>query len=174
MNVLVNKNIVDRHILKHLTKWGFGWNFQCEPVSSAGARSYVTKYLTKGWNNIDAEYLRKLTKARIVSASRDLPPIFYHEATWECIKYDVPSEHAHFIHSVCITTLRLDGAQFVESVPTSGGFVIVSDREFDVYELDKCDIPYVWDFAENNDYRYLWGVCQTELFTSGKFTFMNR
>lgn len=174
MHVLVDKPVADSALVKKLTKWGFGWNFESQRISLTSSLSYVTKYLTKGWANLDADYLRRLTKARIVSVSRDLPPVFYREASWECIKYSVPSEHAHFICSSIITYLKFEGASFIDSEPICGGFVIHSDIDVEPDAIFDIREPYIWDYCDKEQFRYLYGVLQTELFDEKNGVLINR
>ena len=174
MHVLVNKFVCDQAVLKKLVRWGFGWNFESQRISQKSALGYVTKYLTKGWDNVDAEELRQATKARIVSVSRDLPPLFFKTPSWELCKHSVPSEHAHFIHSVAITQLHFHGASFVDSAPLCGGFVIRSDVEVDPFAIFDSDVPYSWDWCDDHEFYYLYGVCQEELFPEDSFETLTR
>lgn len=163
MHVLVDKPVADSVLIKKLTKWGFGWNFECQRISLTASLGYVTKYLTKGWDNVDADYLRRLTRARIVSVSRDLPPVFYKEACWELLRNSVPDADARFVCSSIITTLHSKGASFIDSAPICGGFVIHSDIDITPDEIFDKQGPYVWDYCERIEFRYLYGVLQTEL-----------
>lgn len=163
MHVLVDRPVADQSLVRKITKFGFGWNFESQRISLTSALGYVSKYLTKGWENLNADYLRRLTKARIVSVSRDLPAVFYKEASWELLKNTVPSEHASFICSSIITYLHFEGAGFIDSAPLFGGFVIHSDIDIKPDAVFDRREPYIWDYCSNQQFKYLYGVMQTEL-----------
>lgn len=174
MHVLVDKNISSQYIVKKITAFGFGWNFHCEPITQEVAKNYVSKYLTKGWDNIEAEELRKVTKARIVSVSRGLPPVFYRAPTWEAVKTDVPTDHAKYVHARCIQFLKSKHADTVYSVPKFGGFMIVSDIDIDPHSVFDDTVPYEWDHCPKIDYLYFSGVCQEELFSKDQSQWLTR
>lgn len=163
MHVLVDKNIAHLDIVKKLRSWGFGWNFQSQPIDLQGSQNYVTKYLTKGWENVKADYLRQLTKSRIVSGSRDLPAIFTIDSQWTALQHTIPVEHATYYCSLIIHYCLEHKCKFVDSKPFFGGFMIHSDVEFDPNVLYKQLDPYIWNLCEAEDFHYLYGALQMEL-----------
>jgi hypothetical protein len=82
LHVIVDKYFFTDDFGKHLKKWGFGWCSAVSNISSNGAQGYVTKYLTKGITNEQAEHLRKNTKCRMVSVSRNLGKIYPRGSGW--------------------------------------------------------------------------------------------
>jgi len=163
MHVLVDKNIAHDRIVGRLTDFGFGWNFQSQKIDLSGSISYVTKYLTKGWENTTADYLRQLTKARIVSSSRDLPPIFTVKSHWTTLQSEIPVSHAAYYCSLIIHYCLEHNAKFIQSKPFHGGFCIESDVRFDEQILYKQNDPYIWNLCDTQDFCYLRGALQMEL-----------
>lgn len=72
LHIIISKYISLRVIGQHLTQQGFGWNAQIIKISCKSAAVYCSKYLTKmDWSE-EALNLRKISKTRIVSASKGI------------------------------------------------------------------------------------------------------
>jgi hypothetical protein len=65
---------------------GFGWQINNKPISSDGAKHYISKYLTKPWQNAEGWRLRKLYRCRLISFSRSLADHVDKLHGWEMIK----------------------------------------------------------------------------------------
>jgi hypothetical protein len=102
LHVLVNQYINFSAATKFLTKQGFGWNAHQTAISIEAGRQYVAKYLTKQIWTPQAEALRKLSKCRIVSASRGIILSPQSSGLYECIcpKISDESMETYVHHSV--------------------------------------------------------------------------
>jgi hypothetical protein len=121
------------------------------------AKSYVSKYLTKGWQNMEAEELRKLSRARIVSVSQDMPPIFNTKSDWELCEYDIPSKDTIYNANRIIKILLKKGATFITCEKRGNGFKIESDKDFSIKELYDETEKYIWNYCNLDDFDYLYG-----------------
>jgi hypothetical protein len=72
LHVLISKFISIKKATKYITAQGFGWNCQLIKISADSGKAYVSKYLTKAEWSDEANKLRKLSNARIVSASKGI------------------------------------------------------------------------------------------------------
>lgn len=70
LHVIANVNIPECQLGRITVECGFGYQLKKVPVTSDNAAFYVSKYLTKPWENEDAAYLREKLGVRIVSFSR--------------------------------------------------------------------------------------------------------
>ena len=155
LHVLIKGCNINQGILKKITDWGFGWNAQVERISTTVAAHYVSKYLSKPWDSVDADIMRQSTNTRIVCVSRGMPPIFTKKSEWEIVKYDCPEEHATFMHSVLVAYLMTRGASYVLSKQHGPGFIIESDIHVNVGVIDGFVDPYAWKVSETYDYEWL-------------------
>jgi hypothetical protein len=163
LHILIDKFIVDQKVVKKVTEWGFGWNMHNVHVDPVHAANYVSKYLTNKKFDADADVLRVASKCRIVSVSRGMPPIFSSESEWECVKYDVPNNHAEFMHSKIVDELIDKGCVAVYSRPYFGGFIIESDIDVNIDWCDDKMDPYVERRGKGYLYEYMPNGLQLEL-----------
>jgi hypothetical protein len=164
MHVLVDKPLFSTKLVKAVTAAGFGWNFHAEPVDTATAVHYTAKYLTKGWDNLDADYCRRLTRARIVSVSRGLPAVFAHEAQWQCLRYDLPESHARYLHARALSYCTEHKASYVVSRPLLAGFIVASDVDISEEYVFDGTVKYEWQPVSPPDEPYFRGEVQLILF----------
>lgn len=85
LHILTSINIFTKSFFLLSKTLGFGQQQQQTTVTSDRARQYVTKYLGKAWPNNGAEALRKSTKTRILSTSRDFGALFMTHSTGKMI-----------------------------------------------------------------------------------------
>ncbi len=148
MHVLIKGCVIDKKIVKMVTKWGFGWNMECQRISTKDASEYISKYLTKEWPNAKADVLRQASKTRIVSVSRGMPAIFRAETEWEVVQHSLPSDRTLFYLNAFIKYLLKKKANYIQAIPYCKGFVIESDIDvdFDAIEMDMD--PFIWKYCE--------------------------
>ena len=91
MHILVNVDMSEAKIRKHLTSWGYGYIFDKMEISAIGASQYVSGYLTKKWPGTLANSMRQSTKTRIVQASQSLGPIFSIKSSWVLDSREIPA-----------------------------------------------------------------------------------
>jgi hypothetical protein len=85
LHVLTSTNIFTKEFFLLSKTLGFGQQQQQTKVSTSRARQYVTKYLGKPWPDNGSEALRKLTKTRVLSTSRDFGALFMTHSTGKMI-----------------------------------------------------------------------------------------
>lgn len=147
-----------------ITKWGFGWNYQCQRMPVKDAARYVAKYLTKEWPTTEADVHRVASKCRVVSVSRGMPPIFRVESDWDVVQYDEPSGNAHFLCNSIIHSLKSRGAGYISAKPFGGGFIIHSDLDI-VVSSDLTTHPHsAWDYCKDFEYLFMPAGWQMEMF----------
>ena len=67
LHIIADKLFPPTWLGPELKSAGFGYQTDSKPVTSQGAASYITKYLTKGWNREDCKTIRKNLHLRIIS-----------------------------------------------------------------------------------------------------------
>lgn len=80
---------------------GFGFQLSYKKIDAEGAFHYVTKYLTKEWQNQEAWALRKDCRCRIISFSRGLLSPAARKSAWETVLRGSDFE-------TCIDHIRVD------------------------------------------------------------------
>ncbi|MCK5615175.1 hypothetical protein KAR91_75630, partial [Candidatus Pacearchaeota archaeon] len=150
-----------------ITRWGFGWNYQCMRMPPKEAAKYVSKYLTKEWPSAEAEVLRQASKTRIVSVSRGMPPVFSQKSEWEVIEFGIPNEYTTFICNAIVNALIVKNADYVLSQKFGPGFIITSDVDVcPSVDLESFD-GSVWERCEDLDFTYIPYGLQEELSLEG-------
>lgn len=161
LHILIKGCVIDKKITKMITKWGFGWNMECQRISNKDASEYVSKYLTKAWPSENADLLRQQSKTRIVSVSRGMPAIFKTESDWEVVQHSIPSDRTNFYLNAFIGYLRKKIALYIHAEPFCDGFIIESDVEIDIEAVERISDPYVWKYCEDVDFTHCpWGLQQ--------------
>lgn len=147
-----------------ITRWGFGWNFHCKRMPPKDAAWYVSKYLTKDWPDNNADINRAASKARIVSVSRGMPPIFSVKSDWDVIQYDMPNVNALFYCNNLIRLLKEHHASYISSKAFGGGFIIHSDIPIPTGWIENTQDPYIWKYCTNFEYEHMPYGWQMEMF----------
>lgn len=162
MHVLIHGSKQIYELLTKCTDCGFGWSCHSLRVSTDRAKRYVTKYLTKPWPGSEADSYRILKKTRIVSVSRDLPPLFTKESEWECVQDTQPNNHVHFRANSMIDYLQNHGATYICCEPFADGFNIQTDMDVDMSGCHYNQDPYIWDHCTDYNYEFIeYGLQQT-------------
>jgi hypothetical protein len=104
-------------MIRNITRWGYGWNAHYKRMNGDYAAEYLSKYLMKPWPDFSADEYRILSKARIVSQSNDLPPIFAHESDWELVRDEVCAGMAVEVLNILIGVLKFHGSKNISSRP---------------------------------------------------------
>ena len=150
VHMLVDKDICSINFVKNVENWGFGWNMHCTPMDGIKGSNYLSKYLTKPWPEGDADLLRQIARTRIVSASRELGPIFKTETTWKVVKLANPSRGIQQLASSVVAEMRKNGATDINYECISEGFIIKSDG-FLSPEFIECISGPLADLIECNN-----------------------
>lgn len=72
LHIITNCHLSIKEDFHTLVSSGFGYQMMIKTVTLKAAKNYVTKYLTKVLWSLEANNLRKLSKSRIVSCSRNI------------------------------------------------------------------------------------------------------
>lgn len=80
-HVLVSIDIFTKDFFLYSKTLGFGQQQQQTRVTGARAKQYVTKYLGKAWPDNGSYQIRKETKTRVLSTSRDFGALFMTHGT---------------------------------------------------------------------------------------------
>jgi hypothetical protein len=72
LHIIMDVDIPTAELGKISLRCGFGYQVNIKQITSDGAKYYITKYVTKEWTNEEAAKLRKETKARIITFSKDI------------------------------------------------------------------------------------------------------
>jgi len=163
VHILVNKPIASEAFVKLVTSWGFGWNFESQPIDSASGALYLSKYLTKEWPAGSATFYRQVTKTRIVSCSRSLGSIFEKPVTWRLLEYDNPKEQIEFTRNVLITECHKALCTFMLCSPVGDGFILETDVRIPADIISLFTEPYVWNYSKDSHYAYIPYGVQEEL-----------
>lgn len=67
LHIIADKRLPDTWLNKELLSAGFGYQADCQPVTSDNAAYYVTKYLTKPWTDADCRAMRETLRLRIIT-----------------------------------------------------------------------------------------------------------
>jgi len=164
MHILIKGCVIDKKITKMVTKWGFGWNMECQRISAKDASRYLSKYLTKPWPDNKADLNRQLSKTRIVTVSRGMPPIFTKKTEWEVVRHSLPSKDTLFYLNAIIKHLLKNKANFIQATPFCKGFVIESDIDFNFDEVEMDLDPYVWEYCKEDVFIHCPYGLQEEIF----------
>lgn len=141
IHILTDRYVLDSGLSKKLTKWGFGWNFHSKHVPAKTGAGYISKYLSKPWPEGSADLYRTVSRTRIVSASRNLGPIFAKDPQWELVSYGKNKVDIESLVQVTVNELRKCKAIAIEVHRSKNSAVIFSD----------VDLPeYTWDFNYAN------------------------
>lgn len=141
-------------LFEKCVKAGFGWNAHCQSIPPDKAALYVSKYLTKGWPAGQADALRVLSKTRIVSVSRDLPPIFTKKSSWDLISYSQPNDITLGKLNLLIAYCQSQLSTYQLSMPFDDGFKFITDIEIPEYKLAEILDPYIWEYSDGMSYTY--------------------
>lgn len=147
LHVLIKGCVIDRKITKMVCKWGFGWNMECQRISTKDASRYISKYLTKPWPDNNADLLRQLSRTRIVTVSRGMPAIFKKETEWEVVQHSIPSDRTLYYLNAFIKHLLKNKANFIQATPFCKGFIIESDVDFNFDDVELDSEPYIWKYC---------------------------
>jgi hypothetical protein len=85
LHVILDKDIPLTYIGREAVSAGFGYQIDYHVITSDAAVNYVTKYLTKEWDNLESLDYVKLVRARRVSYSRDISLPVVNNDGWTCI-----------------------------------------------------------------------------------------
>lgn len=166
IHILINKDVMDNRFVKLVTSWGFGWNFHSKMIDCKSSSVYLSKYLSKPWPIGQGNLLRIITKTRLVSASRSLGAIFTKNSEWDCISYDKPSKHTEFYFNQIIHSLKDKGAGYIMTKTFGPGFIIKSDIEISISDIESCADPYIWKACVGYDYNWIPYGLQQDLFSN--------
>jgi hypothetical protein len=72
LHLITDKRFPDAKFGPAALAAGFGYQIKQRPITTDGARFYISKYLTKEWKNEEGWRLRKKYRCRIISFSRGL------------------------------------------------------------------------------------------------------
>ena len=135
-----------------LKRAGFGYQSICKPVTSEGAATYVTKYLTKPWTDEACKNIRKNLKLRIISFGGDACTPLPHGSVWTVIgraticnklidKILLDLEWTHGCRAEKTYESVVDASvEFTYQFP-EGGFTSAQIHD----ELDSiCDLPFLY------------------------------
>lgn len=97
--------IWDRHIPVNVfgpavVSAGFGYQMELTEIKSDRARTYVSKYLTKEWRNVEGRGLEKACRCRRISFSRDLDGGKRGPSGYECLGF--PNNFAACCESIAV------------------------------------------------------------------------
>jgi hypothetical protein len=85
LHILADKEFGAVWLAMELKTAGFGYQAVCKPITSEGAISYVTKYLSKAWTSEDCRRIRKSLGLRIISFGGDACGRRMAPSDWEVI-----------------------------------------------------------------------------------------
>ncbi len=154
LHILIKGCVIDKEITKMITKWGFGWNMHMKRISTARAKDYVSKYLTKEWPDNGAEVNRQSANTRIVSVSHGMPPVFSNKSEWNVVQHSVPSANTLFYLNAFIQYLKDHKSTYIFAQPFCQGFVIESDVAIDFDFIERLVHPYVWKYCESDVFEF--------------------
>jgi hypothetical protein len=126
---------------------GFGYQLDCQAITTEGAMKYVTKYLTKEWQNEEGSRLRKMHNCRIVSFSRGLLDPLTRKGEWDVLLVGASL-------SQCVEAIRDSIEWNREKYPEQEDV-----KEFDdYYEVSVVffDRPEIKDYSEKEDWSPEW------------------
>lgn len=155
MHMIVNKHLATPNFVKLVTNWGFGWNFEEQPMSGEKAANYMSKYLTKPWPEGDADLLRQISKTRIVSNSRSLGPIFTKPSTWTAINLTRPIFQVPQSASAVLNEVHKNGATEVKYTPISDGWIIEADAELSPEFVECIEDLFRTDDLQRHHFAYM-------------------
>lgn len=85
LHVIMTVKVPDAELGMMATNAGFGYQINQQKIHGKGALDYVSKYLRKTWTGPQTQALRRETRTRIVSFSRDLVCSLPAAGEWDCI-----------------------------------------------------------------------------------------
>lgn len=132
-HVLTDTYIPAEVLTRNVTKAGFGFIMHRTRMSTAGAEVYVSKYLTKEWNNKEAEEFRRKTGARIISASQSLGPVFSSPSYWTGIDVYLTPMTQREANAYTVQLLRKQGHTGIRIQKEDHGILILSHPP-DIYK----------------------------------------